>query len=71
MGARVVGGKKFFLPHLGMLAGRLLTTLHSLLASEAKNAVLNAAPLLRILFESGLGKHGSSEPYEAKGKALV
>ena len=49
MGARVVGGKKFFLPHL-------LITLHSLVASEAKNAFLNAAPLLRILFESGLGK---------------
>ena len=64
MGARVVGGKKFFLPHL-------LITLHSLVASEAKNAFLNAAPLLMILFESGLGKHGSNEPYEAKGKALV
>ena len=56
MGARVVGGKKFFLPHLRMLAGRLLTTLHSLVAFEAKNAFLNAAPMLRILFESGLGK---------------
>ena len=56
MGARVVVGKKFFLPHLRMLAGRLLTTLHSLVASEAKNAFLNAAPMLRILFESGLGK---------------
>ena len=62
---------KFLLPHLGMLAGRLLTTLQSLVASEAKNAFLNAAPLLMILFESGLGKHGSNEPYEAKGKALV
>ena len=45
MGARVVGGMKFILPHLGMLAGRVLTTLHSLVASEAKNAFVNAAPL--------------------------
>ena len=56
MGARAVGGKKFFLSHLRMLADRLLTALHSLVAFDAKNAFLNAAPLLRILFESGLGK---------------
>ena len=64
MGARVVGGMKFILPHLGMLAGRVLTTLHSLVASEAKNAFVNAAPLLRILFESGgLGKRQYNESH--------
>ena len=48
MGVRVVAGMKFFLPHLGMLSGRVLTTLHSLVASEAKNVFLNAAPLLSV-----------------------
>ena len=45
------------LPHLGMILVQELTSLRSLVASEAAdNAFVDAAPLLRVLFESGLGR---------------
>ena len=45
------------LSHLGMISAQTLTTLRSLVASEAaENAFVNAELLLRVLFESGLGR---------------
>ena len=62
------------LSHLGMISAQTLTTLRSLVASEAaENAFVNAELLLRVLLESGLGRTAvtSNEPSEAKVKAFA
>ena len=59
------------LSHLGMISAQTLTTLRSLVASEAAdNAFVDAAPLLRVLFESGLGRTAVTSHLRRKVRPL-
>ena len=60
------------LSHLGMISAQTLTTLRSLVASEAaENAFVNAELTVKGFARKRSWKNGGNEPYEAKVKAFA